>query len=438
MGARELKRHGIHYEDGGNLILISSLSFVLILITVILTPFVEMTGEASPQQSACRIYAYAIAAMMQAVLVVMRGWRRSLRIYTSALAPFLIWAILSLIWTQHVDLTSKRLALLAVTYAGIFSAVCDLPYQRTMSILRAVIVTVLVLNFAAVIAVPSIGTHPSGLWRGFMAHKNIAGMFCAFTAIMFVFDAAKISWTARLPVIIGALIFLCLSWSKTALISLPIALAAGGCIGMLGQDKTKHIHILRRSFRIAARVLPIVVIIALLALTIEREIFLSFTDDTTAMTTRGAIWRPMIQFYLDRPFLGSGYGAYWDASDNLIDARAINRIWRNVDQGHNGYLDLLVQVGLPGLALALYAVLAWPLQQLSTMVDCRPHRAALIFAILVFSLIENCSESSLFADDALGNAILLLALAQLHRFRLHSSGMSTVAVPRRRRAETPA
>ena len=194
--------------------------------------------------------------------------------------------------------------------------------------------------------------------------------------------------------------------------------------------------ILRKSFVAASRVLFVLVIVVLVILTVQRDIFLSLTDDTTTLTTRGAIWRPMIQFYLDHPFLGSGYGAYWDASDTRIDPKAIFKAWKNVDQGHNGYLDLLVQVGLPGLVLALYAAFTWPVQQLATVIGREPQRAALIFAILVFSLIENFSESTLFADDALGNGFLLIALAQLHRIRLRPSNGSVVR--RRRRTETTA
>lgn len=437
----ELKCQVARSEDSGILAMLSSLSFALILLLVLSTPFVEMSGEVSSGQRLYRIYAYSLAGLLQVALMMARGWQRSLRIYATALAPFLIWAVSSLLWTQHFDLTSKRLALLAIVYAGIFGGICDLSHQRALAILRLVLIAALILNFATVFALPNVGTHHmqggdlwGDLWRGLMAHKNIAGMLCAFTVIVFAFDGGKLPLAARLPIIIGALIFLTFSWSKTALITLPIALAAGGTIVLLGERNLSLIVMARKSFVAASRWLFALAIVMLVVLTIQRDIFLSFTDDTSTLTTRGAIWRPMIQFYLDSPFLGSGYGAYWDASARLVDPSTPKGLWDNVDQGHNGYLDLLVQVGLPGLTLALFAALAWPLQQLAPVIGRQPQRAALIFAILVFSLIENFSESSLFADDALGNGILLIALAQLHRIRLRSSSKSTGR--RSRRAET--
>lgn len=429
-----MKRQVALPEDGGTLAILSSLSFALILLLVLSTPFVEMSGEVSRAQSVYRIYAYGLAGLLQAALVWVRGWQRSLRIYATALVPFLIWAALSLLWTQHVDLTGKRLVLLGLVYAGIFGGICDLSHQRALSIVRALLLVALVLNFATVFLLPDVGTHANSMWRGFMAHKNIAGMLCAFTVIVFTFGGGKLPLPARLTVMAGALVFLVLSWSKTALITLPIALAAGAAIALIRNRQPPSTDTMRKAFVTGSRVLLAIVIIALIVLTLQRDFLLSLTNDTTTLTTRGAIWRPMIQFYLDSPFLGSGYGAYWDASDSLIDPHANKELWRNVDQGHNGYLDLLVQVGLPGLAFALYAALAWPLAQLAAVIGRQPQRAALTFAVLVFSLIENFSESSLFADDALGNGILLIALAQLHRVRLRSAKEATVHRRRRSKA----
>ncbi|MGJ0237282.1 O-antigen ligase family protein [Novosphingobium fluoreni] len=399
------------------------LSFALILLLVLCTPFVEMSGEVSAAQSSYRIYGYGLFGLLQIALIALRGWERSWRIFLGALTPFLVWAALSVFWTQHVDLTSKRLILLTFIFLGTFGGVCALSHERSLSILRIVLVAALVLNLITVLIAPDLGTHymqGGHLWRGLMAHKNIAGMLCAFTVIAFTFDDIKTPLPPRLLVSAGALVFLYFSWSKTALLALPVSLMAGGVIVLIGSRKGSLSTIPRKRVVTASFAMLAVAFFALVVLTVQRDLFLSFTNDTSTLTTRGAIWRPMIQFYLDHPLLGSGYGAYWDASDTLIDPQANKELWKNVDQGHNGYLDLLVQVGLPGLMLALYAVVVWPAGVIADMIGKCPQRAALVVAILIFSLIENFSESSLLADDALGNAFLLIGLAYAHRFALRS------------------
>ncbi len=385
------------------------------------TPFVEMAGVLSESQKAYRIYGFGALALLEAALIPLRGWQRSLRIVTSPVSLLVLWCTFSLTWTQHLDLTAKRLVLLGLVYGGVFGGISDLDARRSLGIVRIMLVAALALNFAAIFLVPDIGIHGIGLWRGLMAHKNIAGMLCAFTVIVFAFSGDKLPLAARLSVVAGALVFLGFSWSKTALLTLPVALAAGGAIVLIGNREGARGDMARKRVVTTSYAVLAVVIIALLVLTVQRDLFLSFTNDTSTLTTRGAIWRPMIQFYLDHPFLGSGYGAYWDASDTLIDPEANKELWKNVDQGHNGYLDLLVQVGLPGLLLALYATFMWPVGLIADMIGKHPQRAALVVGILIFSLIENFSESSLFADDALGNAFLLIALAYVQRFALRST-----------------
>lgn len=416
--------HVARSEDNRTLVAISSLAFALLLALVLSTPFVEMSGAVSEGQKSYRLYGYGLVGLLQVVLVLIRGWQQTLRIVSTPISILFVWCVLSLAWTQHLDLTSKRLVLLGLLYLSTFASIYDLNTQRSLGIVRIFLVLVLALNFAVAIAVPEIGVHILDrvhLWRGVMAHKNIAGMLCAIIVLLFAFDCKKMPTAGRFAVIAAALIFFFLAWSKTALISLPLALSAGGGVALIGARQSASVEKWRKPVLIGSLALSGLVLMGLIVATLQRDFFLSLTDDTTALTTRAAIWRPMIQFYLDHSMLGSGYGAYWDASADLIASHARDAgMWKNVDQGHNGYLDLLVQVGLPGLVLALYAAFVWPLNPLVTMVSINPQRAALIVALMIFFLVENFSESSLFADDALGNAFTLLALALTHRFALRS------------------
>lgn len=409
-------------EESRAFLAASSLAFGMLIVLVLATPFVDMSGAVSPEQKVYRLYGYGLLGTLQVALIPVRGWQRSLRIVSAPAGLFIAWCALSVAWSQHFDLTGKRLILLGLVYCSTFTGICDLSAKRSMGIVRILLVVALVLSYVAVIAFPHVGTHiGAGLWRGVMAHKNIAGTLCATTVILFAFDGGKIPLPARAGVIIAALIFFYMSWSKTAWLSLPVALAAGSVAAIIGRRRPTSISTWRKRLQFTSCALFILVLFGLAVATLQQEFFLSLTDDTSTLTTRAAIWRPMIQFYLDHPLLGSGYGAYWDASTNLGDGHVSGAgMWKNVDQGHNGYLDLLVQVGFPGLALALYAAFVRPTGQITIMMSQNRQRAALVVALLVFFQIENMSESSLFADDTLGNEFVLLALAYLQRFAQHS------------------
>lgn len=390
------------------------------LVLVLSTPFVEMSGLLAESQKIYRIYGYILLAIIEAALIIIRGMQRSSRIFISPTSIFVIWCVLSLTWTQHLDLTAKRLLLLGLIYGGIFGGVCDLDARRSLGIIRIILASLLTLNIVAATAYPEVGVQAyqgHHLWRGMMAHKNIAGMVSAITFLFFVFDAGRIPLAARMVAMSASILFFVLAWSKTTLVSLPLALAAGSAILLVSRrypDASKRLG--RPAARSAIGLFGLVVIVLLIA-TVQQDFLLSLTDDTGKLTGRTAIWRPMIQFYLDHPFLGAGYGAYWNPSADPIAVAAGGSL-AAIDQGHNGYLDLLTQVGLPGLALALYTAFAWPVGTILGMVNKAPQRAALVVALLVFVLVENFSESSLFADDAVGNGFLLLPLAYVQRFVL--------------------
>lgn len=392
---------------------------------VLATPFIDMSGYLDADQRRFRVYAYLIVAMLELVLIALRGWKISLIHLRTPVVVFLTWCAASLLWTQHFDLTLKRLALLCIVYIGMTGCVVDLGERRSIRVIQAILVLALVVNFVGALLFPEIGTHalaPVHLWRGFMAHKNIAGMLCAITIIFFIFDRGKLFLPLRAAVILSSCIFFYLAWSKTTLATLPIALACGWAIVWFGKRQRSWPDKVQKNIVIGCWVVGIVSVGGFILATLQQDFFLSLTNDTTAVTKRGAIWRPMIQFYLDHPLLGSGYGAYWDASAQRPDNNApALGIWNNVDQGHNGYLDLLVQVGLPGLVLALYIVVICPMQRLLDVMVRSPRRAALVFSTIVFLIGENFAESSIFADDSLGNAFLLISLAYLNLSKLRNA-----------------
>lgn len=404
--------------------LISGLAFTLLVCLVFTTPLVEMTQYGTAENRSYRIYGYAAVLTAQAVLVPLRGWKPSLLMMATPLLAAFAWFALSLTWSAHVDLTLRRLILLAAVYLGTTGAVCDLGYRKSLGIVRILLLLLLAVNFVSVLILPDLATQSARgatLWRGIMGHKNIAGLSCAALVLLFTLDPGRLRWALRLPVIVGALAFLYFSASRTP----ALALIVGGAFGVALSHKLAAKPAVRnrlpQAFTAAAMALAAGLLV-LLAMTVQREWLVALTNDQTALSVRTMIWRPMVQFYLDNPVLGSGYGAYWDGSSQLGSNRMFggNAWLGDVDQGHNGYLDLLVQTGFPGLALSLLAIVLWPLRRLAALHAHDPQRAALIIALIVFVMVENMAESSILADDSVGNLLLLFALAQVRRFELRS------------------
>lgn len=410
---------------------VAGMAFALLAILVLATPFIEMTAYVPADVKIYRIYGYGLVLVLLAILVPIRGWKRSLLLAATPLAAAFGWFTLSLIWSAHTGLSSRRLVLLAIVYLGVVSSVCDLGARRSLAIMRMLLVVLLAINFLAVISFHDLATqsyHKVPLWRGLMGHKNIAGLASAATVLLLALGPGKLSAAFRFAVIAPALVFLYFSGSRTPVLALALALPLGLALPHLTLKPVLGRNRFPSVFSLAVLTFG-AGIFALLVLTLQRDLLISLTDDQAAFSVRNMIWRPMVQFYVDHPLLGAGYGAYWDGSsqsgpDNAFGGQA----WlRNVDQGHNGYLDLLVQTGIIGLALALGAVLLWPLRRLAAMHAHEPRRAAFTASLIIFMLVENMFESSLLADDTLGNLLLLFALAQVRHFELNTRGVSRLS-----------
>jgi exopolysaccharide production protein ExoQ len=149
--------------------------------------------------------------------------------------------------------------------------------------------------------------------------------------------------------------------------------------------------------------------IVCIALTLQATWLLELTRDPKLLTGRTQIWQPMIISFLESPFSGSGYGAFWEAG---VGATKIGPL-AGVTQGHNGYLDLAVQIGLPGLLLALGALVLWPILLIIKLRSRAYQLCSLAAAVLVFFLINNGTESSVFDGDQLLQVFWMVMLAAL-------------------------
>lgn len=337
-------------------------------------------------------------------------------------------AVLSVLWSDHPDLTLRRailLACLTLVAAGVAAGVRDLRAFHTG--LCWALAGVVVLNLAVVLAMPGIGMSEIGA-KGIYTHKNVAGAV-AMTAVL-----ATATWMggsrgsagrtlAGFAMLALALAFLLLTRSKTSIGLSAMALA---CLAMAV---------------LAARGGPQVALAALflgLCGAIAGVIFLGAHDfdlmrivalatGDASFTGRDDLWAFALRAAQERPWLGHGYGAFWDVgpgADPLL--RFEPGSWLGdvepgiINQAHNGYLELWLQLGLPVTLLAVAAIVALAATGawcLAFSVGLPGTRAALCFMTVmpVLYLLHNFTEASLFMRGILLCNVMLPILFLLAR-----------------------
>ena len=333
----------------------------------------------------------------------------------------LAWCWFSLTWSADPDLSAKKLVLTTIVIWLAFYCISKIGYRMSVSILRFMLVGCLFVNLLVVFMYPAIGVHSfekigaAHQWRGLMGHKNVAGQISGLVIVLLLFDTKRVSLIVRFLSIAASVVFLILSQSRTSIIATVVASILGFCLivfhGRIRALIIAHSKIVERVY-IAVCFVFLTVAVWISA---HIDVVLKFAQDPDALSGRTEIWQPMLQFYADHPVAGAGFGAFWLSSGQK--SGDIHRTWlQDVAQGHNGYLDIAVQVGFVGLIMILFACAVMPVTMIYRMIrtgHVSRQMIALLSALLVMVLGENLSESSLFDRDTLGQVILVITIGML-------------------------
>ena len=183
-------------------------------------------------------------------------------------------------------------------------------------------------------------------YEGYLGGKNALGQFAAITLLLAVHEMLYPGRRRALGAIVFviAIVLLFLSSSKT---SLGLVLVAPLLAGLT--------LIVARSMRISPAIVLLSVPFVYIALSsmslfdMYRVSYLLFGDAT--FSARTVIWDFVLYEMGRRPLLGWGYQSFWlvgPDGPSIVDARG----WVTImPHAHNGYLDMILQMGYIGLGL---------------------------------------------------------------------------------------
>lgn len=369
------------------------------------------------------------------------------------LPAFCLLAVLSLGWSIDPGLTARRLfrmgTMLAVCLA--FALVAWHP-RRLQSVLRPLLTLLLAASLAFGLAFPALAIHQqsaselAGAWRGLASHKNGFGDLACIGLVLWLH--AWLSGAApRGQALAGcALAVSCLLLSRSST-ALAAALFSAVFLLLAMHRSTA----LRR--RLPAMVSAMVAVLLVFVLAVldllpgSQWLITPFTmlagKDAT-FTGRTAIWA-ILGEHIDRhPWLGTGYGAYWTpAPVPGTDAYAFVTRMGSFYPGsaHNGYLDVLNDLGWIGL-LCLLAYLLIQVRQSLQLLSVDWNQATLYLALLFQQVLANLSETHWFSALSVDFVLMTLVSVALARGLLEVRllalfGVPAEAAPLLRRASVP-
>ena len=352
-------------------------------------------GTLNGTGDSARQIAFAVIFALTAATVALTQGARALLDVPIALALLLLWCWASITWAIEPGVTLRRVLFTTIVVLNVVYCLNMLSYRQVMSTLCVWFALILLLDWL-VMPIFAQAAHQAyeaepllaGNWRGIHSHKNEAGAFCAAAALLFgdlVFTGGSFITAPILTAL--SLGFLVMTESKTS----AGAVVAAALLGLL-IDRGYRNPSLRNSAFAASLCLLVLLVIGFGDRAVE---LMAIFDDPGSLTGRVQIWPVLLRYAENHLFLGSGYGSFWaigSASPIYEDGAE----WlTTIAHAHNGYLDLLIQIGLPGLALAVFALVLRPLSNLMSRPLPQPQSRWLLASMISFCLLHDLLESSL-------------------------------------------
>ena len=369
--------------------------------------------------------------LLLAMGILFTLWRAGLAwLLVRGLNPFFLifvaLAFASMAWSIEPGLTMRRLVRLA-TFLLVCSAFVLSAWhaRRFQNIVRPVLTLLLFGSIIFCLVSPQQAIHwdnqPElyGAWHGLATQKNILGSLASF-GIIFWFHAwlnREVKFRYALIGISIAAICLVGSKSNTSMITAVVAI--------LMMTLMMRAPLSIRPYR-ALLISVATIILLLYGLAILRIIpgtdallkpIIALTGKDMTFSGRSDIWA-IISAHIDlRPILGSGYAAYWTPRPVMgNESFAVVALLQGFYPGscHNGYLEVINDLGWVGLILLLGFIFVYMRQSIQLMaIDTG--QGALFIGLFFQQAIMNLSESPWFNATTVDFVIISAATLSLGR-----------------------
>ncbi len=326
---------------------------------------------------------FVVMAAVAAAIFARRAppWRALLG-WTAALALG-GWLLVNIVVSAEPGNTLRRVVTILIGMAGATSVLVANRSPRQLALsLGLFACLVLAISYASLVLVPDLAIHNvhdvsepehDGNWRGLFPHKNKAG--AAMVVFIFIGWFALRSGERVLGFLTVALatVFLGFTMAKSPIGLLPLVLLQTWVYGRLRSAW------LRGALVFGPPVFLCLITVGPVVWPPVGELTRALVSDPT-FTGRTDIWSFALDHVAQRPLTGHGLGAFWGTSQVVFGGQNASG-WTNLaGDAHNGPVNLAVELGLPGLAIAIWFFAVTPFLDLQRALGGeRPGPAAVFF-----------------------------------------------------------
>ena len=262
----------------------------------------------------------------------------------------LIFCFASVLWSQYpLNSLRRSVSLTVCIFFGLYLH-DRIGLEGMLRLFTRVAVLLAFLSIAVYFAVPSVGHDTAEGYgdalRGVFASKNGAGMamMLAIANLLYLGSRQGANRAVAIGGIVVAFGTLLLTQSATSLV-IALALIAVGSRLWVRSPQARLVH---------GAVLAAGLLIAVFSMVFWPDAIFSVAGRDASLTGRVPLWEEVFKLFRARFLLGYGYSGFWNANSHDVQY-----LWRVIGwtapNAHNGYLDIMLQLGVVGLFLYMFA-----------------------------------------------------------------------------------
>jgi O-antigen ligase len=420
-------------KNRGGRLFLTFLGWVLLLSMsipwTVFTPLAERNFEAGYGVNAgARTIKLALLAISG--IIFMRNWAvllALLRQLNRFFIVFLVLAPLSVLWSISPDDTVARF-ITVLSVVLVWTAVCIASWepQRFQNLSRPIITFVILGSILFVMTSPELAIEVGegtlkDAWRGLTSQKNGFGQLSSFGFILWLHG-----WLARQvktwqAILFGGCSAACVLFSRSSTSLLATTFAAVFLLMLLRAPPTwrRAMPYLITAFASIVMTYALAILKLLPGLEVLLRPITAMTGKDLTFSNRSVIWDIIKEHIQFSPYLGSGYGAYWIGPvPSSPSYTFLGRMYFYPNEAHNGYLEIVNDLGFIGL-MVLMGYLILYLRQSLRLLRFDRYQAALYLAIFFQQAIINLSESLWLSVNAgLSFTVMTFATISLARSAL--------------------
>jgi exopolysaccharide production protein ExoQ len=333
-----------------------------------------------------------LVILLGVLLFIIRRWREIVPLL-QPLLPYLMVLVLcglSATWSPYPVVTVRRASSLSICVG--FGIYCYIVFglEDTIRMVGRTIFILSILSVITYVAIPSVGYEVaegySSAMRGVFSQKNNLGASMALGISCYLCPVAQRggsragAWAAIL-IMLGCIV---MSQSATSLLValLTIVTALGLAMGRLVPTQVTVVAI------------GAVLLLAVFIIVFVPDLPLAVIGRDSSLNGRLPLWELSFQAAEDRPWFGYGYYAFWNEN-----ARWAEYIWQVIGwpapSAHNGYLEVVLEIGLVGLAFYAWIWLRVTALAIAALLRSQLPVASWILCYMVIICVLNLDEGTL-------------------------------------------